>query len=233
MSCPLAHDDAAYVLGALSPGDRLEFERHLSGCRRCTRAVRELAGLPGLLGRVPPGVVERPDADPPVPGTLVPALARAVRRTRRRVTVATATGAAVVAGLAVPVVLSQISDSSATAPDADARGSTGARVVSHSMAPVGDVPVQARVALERVTWGTRLDLACTYRPGSRDGRPPAAMDYILFVRTRDGHSEQVGSWRPVAGRTMRLSAATASSRADIASVEVRAPDGSVLLTLSG
>ena len=32
MSCPFAHDDAAYVLGALSPGERLEFERHLAGC---------------------------------------------------------------------------------------------------------------------------------------------------------------------------------------------------------
>ena len=52
MSCPFAHDDAAYVLGALSPAERLEFERHLGRCDDCTRAVRELAGLPGLLGRV-------------------------------------------------------------------------------------------------------------------------------------------------------------------------------------
>ena len=38
---------------SLSPTDRLEFERHLPGCERCRRSVAELAGLPGLLGRVP------------------------------------------------------------------------------------------------------------------------------------------------------------------------------------
>ncbi|WP_308467002.1 anti-sigma factor family protein [Rathayibacter soli] len=41
--------DAAYVLGALSPNERLEFEAHLSGCARCASAVADLAGLPGLL----------------------------------------------------------------------------------------------------------------------------------------------------------------------------------------
>ena len=32
---PYAEWDAAYVLGALSPAERLEFEGHLSGCGRC------------------------------------------------------------------------------------------------------------------------------------------------------------------------------------------------------
>ncbi len=231
MTCPLAQDDAAYVLGALSPGDRLRFERHLPGCLRCSGAVRELAGLPGLLDRVPPDVLEQPGADQPVPGTLVPALVRDVRRARRRrLTVAAAAGAAVAAGVVVPVALSRVEGGSGAAPVA---GDGGASVVSHSMAPVGDVPVQARLALEQVMWGTRLDLACTYDPSTVTARLPAGMDYVLFVRTRDGHVEQVGSWHSVAGRTMRLSAATAVRRADIASVEVRAPDGSVLLTLPG
>ena len=57
-ACPLAHSDAAYVLGSLSPTDRLEFERHLPDCDRCRRSVAELAGLPGLLGRVPREQVE-------------------------------------------------------------------------------------------------------------------------------------------------------------------------------
>lgn len=230
MSCPLARDDAAYVLGALSPGDRLAFERHLPGCLRCSGAVRDLAGLPGLLDRVQPGVLGQPGADQPVPSTLVPALVRDVRRARRRLAVTAAAGAAVAAGVVVPVVLSQLDDGSGAAPVA---GDPGTGVVSHSMAPVGDVPVQARLALEQVLWGTRLDLACTYDPSTVTARLPAGMDYVLYVRARDGHAEQVGSWHSVAGRTMRLSAATAVRRADIASVEVRAPDGSVLLTLRG
>ncbi|GAB3443160.1 anti-sigma-L factor RslA [Phycicoccus ginsengisoli] len=47
--------DAAYVLGALDPAQRVEYERHLTGCARCQKAVAELAGMPGLLAQLPPG----------------------------------------------------------------------------------------------------------------------------------------------------------------------------------
>ena len=97
MSCPFAHDDAAYVLGALSPVERLDFERHLGGCDDCTRAVRELAGLPGLLRRVEASVQEHPPVDEPVPDTLLPTWSHEVRRARRRRTCAAAGSAAVVA----------------------------------------------------------------------------------------------------------------------------------------
>ena len=60
MTCPFAHDDAAYVLGSLSPGERLDFERHLAGCAECARSVRALAGMPGLLDRVDAAVLEHP-----------------------------------------------------------------------------------------------------------------------------------------------------------------------------
>ena len=45
--------DAAYVLGSLPADERLEYERHLESCPRCTAAVAELVGLPGLLGKLP------------------------------------------------------------------------------------------------------------------------------------------------------------------------------------
>ena len=41
--------DAAYVLGALSPAERREFEEHLASCPPCQAAVSELAAMPGLL----------------------------------------------------------------------------------------------------------------------------------------------------------------------------------------
>ena len=93
MSCSFAHDDGAYVLGALSPAERLDFERHLATCDECGRSVRALAGLPGLLDRVDAGVLEHPTADPPLPATLLPALTREVSRGRRR-------RASMIAGLA-------------------------------------------------------------------------------------------------------------------------------------
>ena len=101
------------------------------------------------------------------------------------------------------------------------------------MTPVGEVPVRASVAMESVTWGTRLDLTCTYDPASVEAELPEAVDYTLFVSTRDGHTEQVGSWRAVGGKAMHLSAATAATHREIASVEVRTLDGRVLLSLDG
>ena len=41
--------DAAYVLGALSPAERREFEEHLASCPACQAAVSELVAIPGLL----------------------------------------------------------------------------------------------------------------------------------------------------------------------------------------
>jgi hypothetical protein len=234
VSCLFAHDDAAYVLGALSPGERLEFERHLAGCDDCTRAVQELAGLPGLLGRVDASVLEHPPADQPVPPTLLPALAREVARGRRRRTWAAAALAAAVvavAAVSVPVVVTQIDHGEGTPPSATASRTGPSGIVTRPMAPVGDVPVQATLGLEQVAWGTRLLLTCTYEPQSTEYDLPPTVDYTLFVRTREGRTEQVGSWRSVGGTTMHLAAATSADRAEIASVEVRTPEGRVVLRL--
>jgi hypothetical protein len=97
------------------------------------------------------------------------------------------------------------------------------------MDPVGEVPVQADLAMENVTWGTRLELTCTYDTGLVTYELPPAVDYVIVVHTEDGHRERVGSWRSVDGRTMRLTAGTAAQRGDISSVEVRTPDGRVVL----
>ncbi len=234
MSCPHTPDDGAYVLGALSPTERLAFERHLTDCEECTRAVRQLAGLPGLLGRVDLSVVEHPLVDVPLPETLLPALSREVRRTRRRRGFVTAavTAAAVVLAVGVPVAVSRLTDedgSPQAVPGSTTSPSVPAPLV---MSPVGDVPLRASLSLDPVTWGTRLGLICTYDSGWVDRALPEDPVYVLFVRTRDGRSEQVGTWRSSDGITMRLSAGTAASRADIATVEVRTTNGRVLLKLT-
>jgi hypothetical protein len=66
VTCPLVGNDGAYVLGALPAEDRLRYEQHLQVCPVCAAAVAELAGIPGLLARLP---VERPaTADGTAPG---------------------------------------------------------------------------------------------------------------------------------------------------------------------
>jgi hypothetical protein len=234
MNCPLAYEDAAYVLGALSPTERLDFERHLADCPDCTRAVRELAGLPGLLGRVEASVLEGPQPDAPPPETLLPALSREVRRGRRQRSLAVAGLAAAVTAVvavAVPVAVSQGGHVDTAGPSVSA-SSTTPGAASRPMTPVGDVPVQASVAMEQVAWGTKLLLTCTYEPGSVDFHLPDAVDYTLVVRTRQGKTEQVGSWRSVSGTTMRVTAATSATRSAIDSVEVRTTDGRVVLRLA-
>jgi anti-sigma factor RsiW len=41
--------DGAYVLGALSPSEREEFESHLQTCPECRARVAELSDLPGPI----------------------------------------------------------------------------------------------------------------------------------------------------------------------------------------
>ena len=233
MTCRFALDGAAYVLGALSPGERLELERHLPGCESCTRAVREVAGLPGLLDRVDASLLENPPVDQPLPDTLLPALTRSAQRHgRRRTLVAAGTAAAVAAvAVGVPAVLSRGGDGDPPAPTPPSASASPSPVADQPMSAVGEVPVQATLGLESVTWGTRLLLTCTYEPESVEYELPPSVDYTLFVRTRDGRSEQVGSWRSVGGMTMRLTAGTSADRGDIASVEVRTTSGRVVLRL--
>jgi hypothetical protein len=104
-------------------------------------------------------------------------------------------------------------------------------VVTRSMAPVGDVPVEAVLGLEQVRWGTRILLTCTYEPQSVELDLPPRAGYTIVVRTRGGGVEQVGSWQAVRGATMQLTAATSANRTDIASVEVRTSGGRVVLRL--
>jgi hypothetical protein len=229
MTCEHAEQDGAYVLGALSPAERLDFERHLATCEECARSVRELAGLPGLLSRVDVAVLEEPSdaAAPPVPDALLTNLVREVSRGQRRRRFVTS-GLAAAAILAIAAL-----GFSALRSQDDARPpAVAASAPALAMTPVGDVPVHARLALESVTWGTKLQLACTYAPDASWTTSPHAPTYTLYVRTRDGKSEEVGTWRSVEGRTMQLTAATAARRQDIASVEVRTADGRPILRLT-
>ena len=229
MTCGFAHDDGAFVLGALSPADRAEFERHLAGCVECARGVQELAGLPGLLGRVPEEVLEpiRPEG---VPETLLPALVREVRRSQRRRTAVlaglAAAAAVVVAGGSVLVAGALEPDSSPTTSATPSAPPSTAPALP--MQTVGAAPVSGSLALTSVAWGTRIDLVCTYDPDE----VAYSSTYVMVVRTRDGDVEQVATWKALPGRSMRLPAATAASRDDIASVEVRTAGGSPVLQLA-
>lgn len=231
MSCTHGHLDGAYVLGALAPDERLEFERHLATCPPCSAAVRDLAGLPGLLAQVSAEVVEHAPEPEPVPPTLLPTLVAEVRRqqVRRRWTAGLVAAAAVVVlGVGTAAVVATTGDGGDTPSQA-----VPTLAAARQMSQVdGQTAVWGELALTPVAWGTRLDLTCSYDEPA-GGYQEAPHTYALVVHTRDGGSEQVATWRALPGGTMHVTGATALSTAEIDSVEVRTETGQRVLELTG
>ena len=144
-----------------------------------------------------------------MPDGLLPALVREVRRDQRRRTLAdrraAAAAAAVVVGTATFTVagLNDSGDGSSAAPSATLveprdRPADGTRGGRHRH------PGHARPR-PRST-GARSWSSPAATTASAYAAPPEA--YALVVHTRDGHSEQVATWKSLPGRTMRLAAAT-------------------------
>jgi hypothetical protein len=225
--CGHEHEDGAYVLGALSPADRIAFERHLPGCPACERSVRQLAGLPGLLARVPVEVLDSSELRTPLPDTLLPALLRRARRTQRRRTLAVV-GLAAAALTAVAIGTAVVAHDDGTPSVTPTVGQSTA--APEQFQPVGAQPISGWVSLTPVAWGTRIDLNCTYAdPGS--GYSEKSWTYTMVVTRSDGSTEQVTSWKAIAGKTFHLSAGTAATLGQIADVTIRGSDGRTVLRL--
>jgi len=226
---PYADWDSAYVLGALSPAERREYEAHLETCEACRRSVSELAPMPGLLSRLTPeramALLDEEASPAPAPkpelrdAVRLEAHRRGIRRRRRRWAVAATAAAAV-------VVLAAL-----FAPLAFSRPAPGGQTVAFDT--VADVPVTATAVLTPVDWGTRIALDCTYESTGTDagGAPDGGWPYVLVVVDRDGNRTQVSSWRASPGSTARLEAGTAVDVDDISSLEIQGVESArVLLT---
>lgn len=204
--------DAAYVLGALSPQERSDFEQHMADCASCREAVRSLAGMPGLLAGTDP----EPTSEEPPP-TLWPRLARTVRRNRlrRRYGVGALAAAAAAALIAVVVLAAGSGDSPST---------TQARVAMTQTVPS---PITARARISSADWGTRIDVRCTYAAGS--GYSPRT--YLLVVRDATGHWQKVATWLAVPGQDSTVDGLTPLHRDDLTAVQIRSQNNQPLLQL--
>ena len=221
---PFVAWDGAYVLGALSPEDRHAFEAHLTSCAACTSRVQQLAGLPGLLARSDPADL-LPDAAPALaPATLLPRLVAAATRERRRRRWIFGSGwAAAAVAAAVAVVFAVLSSRAPVTPTP----APSADLVA--MAPIGAAErteLSAQVGLTGVTWGTKIELKCTYP--AEDAGP---LLYQLVVVDRSGQPHPAGGWKIVPGKTATMNASTAVAEADIQQVLVETPDGAAVLSL--
>lgn len=218
---PYTQWDAAYVLGALSPADRHDFETHLTACPACAAAVAELAGMPGLLAGLTPeqaialdnsesqATLDEPDAD------VLPLLAKRARRsTLRRRLLSVAVGATVAASAVVAtVVVVPIF----TASEAQA-GS-----VPLVFTPVESQSVTVSGKALPVAWGTQIEWKCSYlasmsTPGYTGG---PASPYQLVVIDREGKETIAATWDASEGTVVSPVATVDIELQQIARVEVR------------
>ncbi|GAB3035414.1 zf-HC2 domain-containing protein [Parafrigoribacterium mesophilum] len=210
--------DAAYVLGALSVKERLEFERHLATCAECSAAVADLAGLPGLLAKVSENDI---DAVPPPAPDLLPQLARATRRRRvRSRLLAVGTAVAAAAAAAVLAIVIPLAGPAAAPPVAE----------QATLSQVVPSPLSANIRLIALDWGTTIEMTCRYTAASPAASQAPARDYAMYVTDRGGNSAQVATWAAAPGSTVTLSGATSLKTDAIGSVDVRSvSSGRVLL----
>ncbi len=234
--------DAAYVLGALSPAERREFEDHLDECDRCRSAVTELSALPGLLGRIDDArafaLLENPGADDGAddfqgsvtgpdgttagpPSDLVSRIQARERRDRLRRRFGM--GAGLVAAAAIAATLALVLPPVLT----PAAQPTLAAVLTPAEP---DVPVQASIELTSFAWGTRIEMDCSYHPGPPGpdgGYAPVA--YAMWVVDGDGTATSLSTWTAAPDGTVSITAGTALDLDDIAEVEVRDATGETVL----
>jgi hypothetical protein len=226
---PYATWDAAYVLGALSTVERHEFEGHLSDCPSCHRAVGELAGMPALLRRLTlddvlsiegSGRVAGETSEPPTE-VLNSLMATVHRRRRARVLVWTGSVAAA-AAVAIGVLV-------AVRPEHNAPGPIPQASAPLAMTPVEPSPLTATVRLVSRSWGTAIEMDCTYgaEPEGDDGGD----DELAMVAVgRDGSRAQLATWVAHTGVLASLAASTSLPIEQVAAIQVvSAESGNVLL----
>ncbi|HEY8281318.1 MAG TPA: zf-HC2 domain-containing protein [Leifsonia sp.] len=235
--------DGAYVLGALSPAERREYEEHLRECEGCAASLAELSGLPGLLGRVGQedafaSLDAREAVDEPGAGSqsadqtratrdgahadALPVLLAEARRRRRRTRWWGAAG--LVAAAALIAVVAVLLPAAFQPGPAD-------HVAGVTMSQVEPSPLSATVRLAAESWGTRIDMRCSYAEaaGADDDH---AWSYVLVVTDRSGRQTPVSTWTASAGTTVEPVAPVSVPRDRIRSLEVRSTDGTVLLRSS-
>jgi hypothetical protein len=231
MRCEFAHDDGAYVLGALSSSERAGYERHMSSCPSCREAVGELAVLPGLLARLDRMSAERiaADADAAEASRLPQLLSAAERRAtesrrkhrkRRRWQIGGGVAAAACLVAATAFSVSALQDPPAN-PDRPPVAMVPMEVVDH------EAPVTAQVAIAEVGGGTKVWMRCEY--GSNVDYHKS-FTFRLFAFGTNGEREQVTSWNAGPGDNRSVSGVVRFHRYEIDRLELQNWAGAVLMT---
>ncbi|HEY8294631.1 MAG TPA: zf-HC2 domain-containing protein [Micrococcaceae bacterium] len=209
--------DGAYLLGSLAPEERSEYEEHLASCPRCSAAVAELAGLPGILARIREEDTDEIPVAAPMPDAYRPLAARVRRHRVRRAALAgviAAGSAAAAAGLTYGVA----SQAPATPPAAVQPAGTPL-----AFQPVDAAPLTVTGSARQLDWGTQINWSCYYAtPATYNGSVPGAVKpYVLVVTDADGVQTVAAGWNAGPGSTVSPTATVNVPLARIRSIEVR------------
>ncbi len=215
---PFSDDTAAYLLGALPPGESERYESHLASCPSCAARLAELRPAVGLLAHATEDdVLAAGEPVEPYPSLLPALLARASAQRRRRRWALGALGSVAAAAVALTITL------------AAGRGSPPAQ--GRDMVALGTgSTLHATVALTGTAWGTRIELDCSYATGS--GYPAAPGTYELEVTGPNGGRQLLGSWTVQATGHTHFTSGTALRPGQIAAVRIELPDGTPVLHLT-
>jgi anti-sigma-K factor RskA len=218
MHCEHEHEDGAYVLGALSPAERVAYERHLATCSFCREAVRDISTLPDLLSRLDAKEFAKlvdPTLSAPRP-TNRHTTGRRSKAKALRVRVLSTTAAAVFVILAgLGVVLWTRDSAPAATPPGPAIAMT---------AVDGESPIAATIRLTSKTGGTQVEMVCSYSPTAA-GR----YTFSLVAYGPDKEKEQLGSWTPAPGTEFPMKGMTHFAGGSLSRLELVQYDGKVLL----
>lgn len=217
--------DAAYVLGALSPDERRDFEEHLAGCSSCRAAVAELAGIPGLLAQVSPEdaalvaaqTSEAVEAEA-LPKSLLPSRIAGQRKRRRRLV-----AAIVAAAAAVVLIVGGIVWNSGLLPIGEPRSP-----ILLAFGHVQPSSITATVEVVPQSEGTDFRVECQY--AANGGHPREAYEtYGIWIVDRSGSAVEAKTWPAKPNRVMRPQAHSPLDMPRISHVEIRNEEGETLL----
>ena len=252
-------DVAAYVLGVLGEAESAQFEAHLMNCPHCQLDLIELYQLPDVLDLVKRSWPE-PPMPAPSTRTLAPGPrvlrglmeeASVKRRRRRRIGILAGVAAAslVVAG---PLVTLAVRPADAVPPSLASASTKPAPAASSSAAPSSSSPattpsggsqgyggkgtggsaVSAQVVVTPRDWGSNVELELRGIVG------PMVCQLVAISST--GETSSAGSWHvPAKGygiasqpEPLKLTGSTSLPMDQILRFEVRAGDGTVLVTVT-
>jgi hypothetical protein len=217
MTCRRTVSLGAYLLGALDPAERAEFEDHINTCPQCKAELLRLAPLPGLLQRLTPAdyaAIEVEDEIPDWPLDYPPEIElvdfvpeeiaaeqRPVRPSWLRRSRAALAAAAAVVLLAIGGFVFLQTDS---APSTIQASPVAWTAVDPSTG------VHGRVELTKRGWGTELRL-------SMEDVPSGRKLCHMVVYSRDGSSEVAGQW--AAGNYTAIRSAPGSTSIQLTDIE--------------